>query len=234
MHEFFSPDSQRLTDRVMLLPQEDAQTGPTGRPPNSYAWLFDGGAVLFDAPFHRLLPAIGALEEDGYPPAALVLSHRHVAGQGDGFDALREAFGDELPMLLAPRDAEHEQAQQTGVAFGDPAESDVLAEAGLEVIAMPYHTTGSIMLYAEAGGGTLLAGDSTVAPGPEQDALPERLERPPVAPGAASDEEQRDFWQDWDRPLRSVFPLHGAPYADRDDLDAIMRPLRENAAMRNG
>ena len=87
---FFSPDSQYLHDDLMLLTQEGAQTGGTGRPPNSYALLFDGYSVLFDAPFSYLLDGVDELAKRGYPPGALVLSHRDLVDQGDAFETLRE------------------------------------------------------------------------------------------------------------------------------------------------
>jgi hypothetical protein len=51
---------------------------------------------------------------------------------------------------------------------------------------------------------------------------------------ADADHEQRQFWKTFDRPLRSILPLHGTTYVDRDDLRTVMRPLWEAAEpMRN-
>ncbi len=86
--DFFSPESQYLHNDLVLLPQEGAQTGGTGRPPNSYALLFDGYSVLFDAPFSYLLDGVGELAKRSRPPGALVLSHRDLVGQGDAFETL--------------------------------------------------------------------------------------------------------------------------------------------------
>ena len=47
--QFYSPNSQKLFDDIIFLPQEGAVAGPTGRPPNSYAILFDDHSILFDA-----------------------------------------------------------------------------------------------------------------------------------------------------------------------------------------
>lgn len=217
MHDFFSPETQPLFEDLVLLPQENAQTGPTGRPPNSYALLLEGRSILFDAPYRRLLPALHELAEEGHPPAALALSHHHVTGEAS---VVQEATG--VPAFLHPADAK--RARVDGADFSDPTESALLAEAGLDVISMPYHTEGSIMLYWGEHGGVLLCGDSAVAPGPEQGLKPPRLERPPVQ-NEAADREQRQFWEDFDRPLRSILPLHGSTYVERGDVPEIMRPL---------
>lgn len=230
MHNFFSAETQWLFDDVLLLPQDGAATGPTGRPPNSYAVLLGGRSVLFDAVYSWALPGIRQLADDGHPPEALVVSHHHVAAQGDAFEALQDEF--DLPILLHPDDAQHRSAQQTDVSFENPTSSDVLAEARLDVIHVPAHTEGSVMLYAEKHGGFVLAGDSAVGPGPRQGLQPPRLERPPTISETA-DQHLRDLWRSFGRPLRTILPLHGATYVDRDDLAEIMQPLIEGAAMTN-
>lgn len=129
MQTFFSADPQPLFEDLLLLPQAGASTGPTGRSPNSYALLLDGSSVLFDAPYRRLLSALQRLQDAGHPPVALVLSHYHVANQGDAYDALAEEFN--LPILLHPADMV--RASTVGVAFGDPRASETLAAAGLDI-----------------------------------------------------------------------------------------------------
>ena len=228
MHDFFSPETQVLFDDLLLLPQEDAQTGPTGRPPNSFAVLLGGRSILFDAPYSWAVPAVRRLRDEGYPPAALVLSHSNVAGQGDALDAMTEEFG--VSVLLHPADAAAAESQRSGVGFADPFQSDVLAEAGLEVLHFPGHTEGSIVLYWEEHGGIVLAGDSAVAPGPQQGLDPPRLVRPP-AMNAEADENLRELWQNFGKPIRTVCPLHGATYVDRDDMEEIMHPLIEGEPM---
>ena len=228
MHEFFSPETQKLFDDLLLLPQEGAQTGPTGRPPNSFALLIDGHSILFDAPYSWAVPAVRRLRDEGYPPAALVLSHSNVAGQGDAFDVMTEEFG--VPGLLHPADAAASESRRAGVEFADPLQSDILAGAGLEVLHFPGHTEGSIVLYWAEHGGVVLAGDSAVAPGPQQGLDPPRLVRAPSM-NAEADQGLQEHWRDFDKPLRTVCPLHGATYVDRDDLEEIMRPLIEGEPM---
>lgn len=159
---------------------------------------------------------------------ALVLSHSNVAGQGDAFDVMTDEFG--VPILLHPDDAKASESRQAGVEFEDPQQSEVLAEAGLEVFHFPGHTEGSVVLYWGEHGGVMLAGDSAVAPGPQQGLDPPRLVRPP-AMNAEADQGLREQWRTFDKPLRSICPLHGATYVDRDDLQEIMRPLLESESM---
>lgn len=228
MHSFFSPETQVLFDDLLLMPQEGASTGPTGRPPNSFAVLTGGRSILFDAPYSWVVPAVRRLRDEGYPPAALVLSHSNVAGQGDAFDVMTEEFG--IPVLLHPADAAASESQRSGVEFADPQQSEVLAGAGLEVFHFPGHTEGSIVLYWGEQGGVALAGDSAVAPGPQQGLDPPRLVRAPAL-NPEADEGLRELWRTFDKPLRTVCPLHGSVYVDREDLEGIMRPLLEGESM---
>ena len=207
---FYAPDTQPVVGPVVLLPQEGSSSGGTNRPLNSYAVLREGRSILFDAPVSWALEGIRALAAEGRPPRALVISHKDLASSGDAFDLFREEF--DAPVLMHPADQTHPAAQGLGLAFQDPMESAVLAGAGARVIHMPGHTPGSIMLYLADEGGILLAGDSAVAPGPEQAAEPPRLERPKMA-----EEAERPFLDAWEKlaarlPLAAVLPLHGRRY----------------------
>ncbi len=86
------------------------------------------------------------------------------------------------------------------------------------------------MLYWQEPGGVVLAGDSTVAPGPRQGLDPPRLVRPPTM-NTEADEGLREMWRTFEKPLRTVCPLHGAVYVDRDDIEEVMRPLIEDESM---
>ena len=207
--EFYSPTAQRVAGPVVMLPQKGSASGGSKRPLNSFAVLREGRSVLFDAPYSWVLDGIQALADEGHPPAALVLSHRNTAGSGDAFEEIARRFG--APVLLHPADQGHPEARGTGVAFSDPTASPVLAEAGIEVVAIPGHTEGSIMLYLADEGGILLAGDSAVGPGPEQSDRTPRLERPV---GADEDARFLDTWRDFVArlPLAAVLPLHGECY----------------------
>jgi glyoxylase-like metal-dependent hydrolase (beta-lactamase superfamily II) len=230
MATFFSARSQALFDNILWLPQEGATTGPTGRPPNSYAYLLPGRSILVDAVYSWTIAGIAAVADAGHPPAAFVLTHAHVAALGDGFEAIRSAYG--CPFLLHLADAEHPAAKRTGIPFMDPLSSRELKDAGLEVIAMPFHTPGSIMLHTPRHDGVLFAGDSAVGPGPKQPAEPPRLERPEVG----TPEEDVLFRQAWEgvaerRFASSVLPLHGTPYVRRADIKVLLEHLGTGPAM---
>ena len=75
------------------------------------------------------------------------------------------------------------------------------------------------MLYWPQHGGVLLAGDSAVAPGPGQDQKPLRLERS-LGPTRAMTAGLAERWRSFDKPPRTICPLHGVPYTDRSDRNA--------------
>ena len=225
---FFLSESQTLYSDLIMLPQKGATTGGSGRPPNSFALVSEDYSVLFDAPYSWTLSGIKELADKGYPPRVLVLSHRNVAGQGDAYETLQKDYN--LPVLLHPDDASHPEAKRSGVDFGDPVDDETLQESGLEVIHFPGHTAGSVMLYWREHGGVLLAGDCAVGPGPRQDQEPPRLKRSP-GPTEAMTEQLAEQWRTFSRPLRTVCPLHGTVYQDRDDLAEIMRPLYDAPPM---
>ena len=237
MSDFFHADSRTLVPSFVWLPQAGASTGPTGRPPNSFALLLDGPSggqsILFDAAYSWTVQAIREIAESGHPPAALVLSHRNVAGQADAFGPLAELFGigHEVPILLHPDDQRHPESQR-GVAYHDPLSHPVLRRPDLDVVAFPGHTDGSVVLHWTVHGGVVLAGDSAVAPGPEQAPEPPRLIRPPGMSHAV-DLAFRDRWRRLfdERPVRTVAPLHGAVYADRDDIRAVASSLWDGDPM---
>lgn len=224
MANFYSPKSQALFDDVLWLPQEGARTGPSGRPPNSYAILLKEGSILVDAVFSWTLDGVRAVADAGLPPLAFVLTHAHLLDVGDAFEDIRNAYN--CPILLHPADTGGIAAQKTSIAFSDPRSSDVLRRAGFDVIEMPFHTPGSIMLHTNSNRGVLFSGDSAAAPGPEQAPDPARLERPRVA----TPELDAAFREQWvalkaQRLISSILPLHGTPYVDRHDNEDVYRPL---------
>ena len=222
--QFYSSNSQNLFDDIILLPQKGAVAGPTGRPPNSYAILFDDHSVLFDAAYSWNLSGIRVLVDEGKPPRALVLSHRNVAGAGDLFDTLQLEFG--LPIFLHPDDAKHEEASKRNIDYENPVNSDLLQRDKLETIHIPGHTDGSIMLYYSRHGGVLFAGDSAVAPGPKQDLERSRLLRPKM-PDEKSDRNFKERWQKLakERQFNSVLPLHGTAYVEHEDISKIVTSI---------
>ena len=212
--EFYSPETQTIAGPVRMLPQAGSVSGETRRPMNSYAILRDGHSILVDAPFSWCLDGIAALAAEGFGPGALVLSHKDLCGTGDAFEDLLRLY--DLPVLLHPADEDAPEATGTGLRFEDPVDHPLLRKDGIEVIEMPGHTPGSILLYLAEADGILLAGDSAVGPGPEQLAEPPRLERPKM--DEEDDEIFRAAWPDLlkRRPVASILPLHGATYRRAD------------------
>lgn len=215
--QFYAAETQTIAGPVVMLPQKGSASGGTRRPLNSFAVVRADHSILFDAPYSWTLDGIRRLAAEGKPPRALVLSHRNTAGSGDAFERITTEFG--ITVLLHPADQDHDEAKGAGVAFVDPMTSDALRAAGIEVLHVPGHTDGSIMLYLAEAGGVLLAGDGAVAPGPEQDPQPPRLERPKMAD--AADARFKDLWQRLAArlPLDAVLPLHGRAYS-RSELGA--------------
>ena len=215
--EFYSERSQHVHGPVMLLPQKGSFTGGSGRPMNSYAILRTHGCILFDAPFSWIMDTIEQYIGMECAPRAIVLSHRDLAGSGDAFEQIVEHY--ELPILIHPADRHDKKARHLNVPLDDVTSGEgarELERAEIEMIHIPGHSPGSIMLYVPDEGGVLLAGDSAVGPGPEQDDQSPRLQRPI---GADEDERFIATWKEVvdTRPIAAVLPLHGAYYR-REDL----------------
>ncbi len=226
---FYSAEMQPVAGPVRMLPQEGSISGGTKRPLNSYAIEIAGHTgpetVLFDAPFGWVMDALDRLHRTS-PIAAHVLSHRDVAASADSFETQVERFA--APFLLHPADQAEPGPSRLSVPLGDPRQSDVLARAGIEIIHMPGHSPGSVMLHLPAHR-ILLAGDCAVGPGPEQEPDPPRLERPKM--GEDEDVIFCDaFAQLIDRlpSLAAVLPLHGAWYLRSELGDAAFEHALEN------
>ena len=228
--QFYSPDTQPILGPVHLLPQAGSTSGGSKRPLNSFAILREGRSILFDAAFSWTIDGIAALADGGHPPVALVLSHRNTVGSADALDEIRTRF--DVPVMLHPADAAHEEAASSGIDFVDPMHSAALDEAGLTRMHVPGHTDGSVMLWMEDEGGILLAGDCAVGPGPEQGGddpdAPPRLQRPKMA-----DEDERRFVPAWHAALAShrvaaILPLHGRCYLASDVGEAAFATLQAN------
>ncbi|MFZ0405986.1 MAG: MBL fold metallo-hydrolase [Nitrososphaeraceae archaeon] len=165
------------------------------------------------------------MSDNGYSPAALVLSHRHVVGLGDAISDISTEF--KIPLLLHPIDARHQQALDSGIQFENPVGHPILREFGFEALLFPGQTAGSIVLYTSKHGGVLLTGD--LATGTSANQAKAGLVRPVRLPIETSvdDAELREQWLAFNRPVATVLPFHGTGYIDRqaDELVSIMRPL---------
>jgi len=218
-----SPEPNRLLDDLILLEHTDPGARPAGMSTNAYVLLADGKALIVDAAFDYLLTPTREIAGRGYRPAGLLLSHRHLAGNGDMFGAFQEEFG--APIFLHPLDAAHPQAGGADVELRDPMESPLFAEFGVEVIHFPGQTEGSVMLYRRRDG-LLLAGDSAMGPtNPQTASGVERLIRPPVFT-STDDAQLRRNWIEFAKPVAHLGPYHGSVYVDRDKaMEGLMRPL---------
>lgn len=230
MAVFYSPDNQMLFDTVAWLPQLGANAGPTGRPPNSYAVIDGEDCILIDAAFSWTMTGIHALNEAGHRPTALVLTHSDVVDQSDAIGDIYRTYRCDVLLHQADR-TQKVLTKLGGVPVGDPEGHRALTKANLDVIPLPFHTPGSIMLHTGAHEGVLFSGDSAVAPGPLQRPEPARLERPMVG-----EDRDADFVKEWQvlcatRFFSSVLPLHGTPYVERGDMREIHATLFQGSPM---
>ena len=219
------PQMTRLLPDIALIESSDAGAEEAHLSTNKYALLNAGRMLLLDTNVSSLIPFVRQLSDDGYSPAALVLSHRHIVGLGDAIGDLSTEF--KIPVLLNPIDAGHEQAMVSGIRFENPVGHPILGEFGFEALLFPGQTAGSIVLYTTKHRGVLLTGDSATGTNANQaKAGVERLVRPPIET-SVDDAELREQWLAFDRPITTVLPFHGTGYIDRwaADIDSIMRPL---------
>jgi glyoxylase-like metal-dependent hydrolase (beta-lactamase superfamily II) len=219
------PHMTRLRPDIVLIEYSDAGAEEAHLSTNTYALLGASRMLLVDTNVSSILPFVRQLSDDGYSPAALVLSHRHVAGLGDAIGDISTEF--KIPVLLHPIDASHQQALASGIQFENPVGHPVLGEFGFEAVLFHGQTAGSIVLYSTKHGGLLLTGDSAMGTTADQaKAGLERLVRPPIET-SVDDAELRRQWLAFHRSVATVLPFHGTGYVDRSaaDLASIMRPL---------
>jgi glyoxylase-like metal-dependent hydrolase (beta-lactamase superfamily II) len=219
------PQMTRLRPDIVLIEYSDTGAEEAHLSTNTYALVNAGRMLLLDTNVSSLLPYVRQLSDDGYSPAALVLSHRHVVGLGDAIGDLSTEF--KIPVLLHPIDAVHQQAVASGIQFENPVGHPILGEFGFEAVLFPGQTAGSIVLHTTKRGGLLLTGDSAMGTTADQaKAGLERLVRPPVET-SVDDAELREQWLAFDRPVATVLPFHGTGYIDRQaaDIASIMHPL---------
>ena len=126
--EFYAPEMQPVGSRIVLLPQEGAESGG-----NEPAAQLLGGARGWDHAARRRALFLGDAGHRGVArrgPSrreAMVLSHRDVVRSGDAFDRLPR-----LPMLLHPDDQDSEEARALGLEFADPMSHASLAKFDAE------------------------------------------------------------------------------------------------------
>ena len=219
------PQMTHLRPDIVLIEHSDLGAEEVHISTNTYALVNAGRMLLVDTNVSHLLPFVRQLSDDGFSPAALVITHRHVVGLGDALNDIKTEF--KIPLLLHPIDAKHKQAVTAGIPFENPIGHRVLSEFGFEALLFPGQTAGSIMLYSTNNAGLLLTGDSASGTSADQaKAGLECLIRPPIDT-SVDDTELRRQWLAFDRPVATVLPFHGTGYFDRSavDLASIMQPL---------
>jgi glyoxylase-like metal-dependent hydrolase (beta-lactamase superfamily II) len=219
------PQMTRLRPDIALIEHSDPGAEAVHISTNTYALLKDRRMLLVDTNVSPLLPFVRQLSNEGFSPAAVVITHRHVVGGGDALTDLMAEF--KIPLFLHPIDAKHQQSMAADLPFENPMGNSVLSEFGFEALLFPGQTAGSIMLYSRKNGGLLLTGDSASGTSFDQaKAGLERLIRPPIDTNV-DDAELRRQWLAFDKPVATVLPFHGTGYVDRSaaDLASIMRPL---------
>lgn len=203
-----------LRDDLVVLPHNDPEAMARGFATNGYAVIGNGYSVLVDAVYADCMPGILALNGAGHKPVALVITHRHVIGQAETLVQL--VLDHHIPVFLHPCDASHKEARRwTGMQFEDPTNNSLLAGCGLEVMHMPGHTEGHIMLYSSASGGMVITGDCAVGPTANQAQNGEwPVVRPPVF-FSDDDAELRRGWQLFSRRITTLAPYRGAPLVNK-------------------
>jgi len=82
----------RLRPDIALIEYSDARAEEAHISTNTYAPLNAGRKLLLDTNVSSLLPFVRRLSDNGYSPAALVLSHRHVVVLGDAIGDISTEF----------------------------------------------------------------------------------------------------------------------------------------------
>jgi len=122
------PQMTHLRPDIILIEHSDPGAQAAHISTNTYALLSTGRKILVDMNVLPLLPFVRQLSDDGFSPAALVISHRHVVGLGDPLSDIKAEF--KIPLLLHPIDARHKQTLAVGVPFENPIGHPVLNEFG--------------------------------------------------------------------------------------------------------
>jgi len=101
------PQMTRLRPDIALIEHSDPGAEAVHISTNTYALLKDRLMLLVDTNVSPLLPFVRQLSNEGFSPAAVVITHRHVVGGGDALTDLMAEF--KIPLFLHPIDAKHQQ-----------------------------------------------------------------------------------------------------------------------------
>jgi hypothetical protein len=81
-----------LRPDIVLIEYSDPGAEKAHLSTNTYALINVGRMLLVDTNVSALLPFVRQLSDDGFLPAALVITHRHVVGLGDALSDLTTEF----------------------------------------------------------------------------------------------------------------------------------------------
>ena len=115
------PQMTHIRNDIVLIEYSDPGAEEIHISTNTYALLNAGRMLLVDTNVSPLLPFVRQLSDDGFSPAALVITHRHVVGLGDALSDLKTEF--KIPLLLHPIDAKHKQAAGRRYTIREPYRS---------------------------------------------------------------------------------------------------------------
>ena len=178
----------------------------------SYALLRGDRMILVDAVHQTTRAAVDRWRER-YTPVALFLTHS---------DLLSQAFGPmsevtkwlDAPVLIHSQD-------RRGLAVQPVEEAGELLESlQLRYFHVPGHTPGSSLLYAEPEQ-FLFVGDAAVGNNYEKESSD--FTHAPIRPADWS--RFAEAWQAVDVPVKGLFPLHGQPLFEVDNLDSFRQQL---------
>ena len=108
------PQMTRLRPDIALIEYSDTGAEEAHISTNTYACEYRPNVTSRHKCFIPI-PFVRQLSDNGYSPAPLVISHRHVMGLGDAIGNISTEF--KIPVLLDPIDARHQQALDSGIQF---------------------------------------------------------------------------------------------------------------------
>lgn len=83
------PQMTHLRPDIVLIEHSDPGAEEVHLSTNTYALLNAGRMLLVDTNVSHLLPFVRQLSDDGFSPAALMITHRHVVGLGDALSDIK-------------------------------------------------------------------------------------------------------------------------------------------------
>src|SRR6266496_3776428 len=86
------PQMTHLRPDIVLIEYSDPGAEAVHISTNTFALMNAGRMLLVDTNVTPLLPFVRQLSNEGFSPAAMVITHRHVVGAGDALSDLQTEF----------------------------------------------------------------------------------------------------------------------------------------------